>query len=145
MENNDLTGNGLNERQKRFAELRLAQPFTPIAQLYLDAGYQPKNGNTANAAASRLLHNVKIIEYMHQLRRAVRTVGESVCWKLMASSMKLLDKKRQVFRYWRCDSGGPLSHTVWLAISCRELSGRSFCSRAVQHHVLLASGGVDTA
>lgn len=85
MKNSLTEGNGLNERQKRFAELRLAQPYTSIAQLYVDAGYKAKNGNTANAAASRLLHNVKIIEYMFTLRRAARAVvvGKAASWQQM--------------------------------------------------------------
>jgi len=53
----------MNEQQKRFADYYIQSGNA--SEAYRQAGYKGK-GNVAEAAASRLLRNVKVVEYIEE-------------------------------------------------------------------------------
>lgn len=60
----------LNDRQRKFCE-NLALGMTQY-EAYKRAGYDIKSEKAADAAASRLLTNVKVSTYLDELRREIR-------------------------------------------------------------------------
>lgn len=68
-------GSVLNERQRKFAE-RYATGL-PAGRAYEQAGFKA-SGATANEAASRLLKNVNVCQYVRSLRRRAAESSEAV-------------------------------------------------------------------
>lgn len=63
-----LLTTSLSDKQKRFCEEYIID--LNATQAYLRAGYKSKNENVANAAAARLLANVKVSAYVKELQAA---------------------------------------------------------------------------
>ena len=59
----------LTIKQKRFADILFAQETPNQRKAYIQAGYKAR-GSAADAAASRLLSNVKVRDYLQELRDA---------------------------------------------------------------------------
>jgi len=60
----------ITEQQQKFADLYLSSGNAK--QSYISAGYKAKD-NAAEASASRLLRNVKVMEYMEQQNKALQS------------------------------------------------------------------------
>lgn len=61
---------GLNDRQRRFAELVVSG--RPAGRAYEEAGYSAR-GDSADQTASKLLGSTKVSEYVQSLRNEAKT------------------------------------------------------------------------